>query len=93
MGSLRWILSELPRFVRTPAAAVLLGLSPRILEKHRIEGTGPIYRKLGGRVVYAIEDLDAWAALVVQSRSEVGGIVPETVWLVCPSLTDRLIGC
>jgi hypothetical protein len=30
------------------------------LEKHRTYGTGPTYRKLGGRVVYALEDLKAW---------------------------------
>jgi predicted DNA-binding transcriptional regulator AlpA len=77
-SSSRWLLSELPRFVRTPAAATLLGLSPRTLEKHRVEGTGPIYRKLGGRVVYAIEDLDAWAALGARrSTSDPGvGITP-----------------
>jgi hypothetical protein len=50
-----------PRFLRTPDAAVHLGLSARTLEKHRCFGTGPIYRKLGGRIVYAIADLDAWA--------------------------------
>ncbi|MDK1492896.1 helix-turn-helix domain-containing protein [Sinorhizobium sp. 7-81] len=49
-----------PRFVRTPEAAQLLDLSPRTLEKHRCEGTGPIYRKLGGRVVYSVADLQAW---------------------------------
>lgn len=52
-----------PRYVRTPDAAVHLGLSPRTLEKHRCYGTGPIYRKLGGRIVYAIIDLDAWAEI------------------------------
>jgi hypothetical protein len=52
-----------PRYVTTPDAAIHLGLSPRTLEKHRCYGTGPTYRKLGGRVVYAIEDLDAWAEL------------------------------
>jgi hypothetical protein len=52
-----------PRFLRTPDAAVHLGLSARTLEKHRCYGTGPVFRKLGGRIVYAIEDLDAWAAL------------------------------
>ncbi len=52
-----------PRYVRTPDAAVHLGLSPRTLEKHRCYGTGPIYRKLGGRIVYAISDLDAWAEI------------------------------
>lgn len=51
------------RYVRTDEAALFLGLSPRTLEKHRPYGTGPIYRKLGGRVVYALEDLEAWADL------------------------------
>jgi predicted DNA-binding transcriptional regulator AlpA len=49
------------RFLRTPEAARFLGLSGRTLEKHRYFGTGPAYRRLGGRVVYAIEDLKAWA--------------------------------
>ena len=48
-------------YLRTPDAARLLGLSGRTLEKHRTHGTGPRYRKLGGRVVYTIEDLQAWA--------------------------------
>ena len=49
-----------PRFLRTPEAAVYLCLSPRTLEKHRCYGTGPVYHKLGGRVVYAIDDLERW---------------------------------
>lgn len=49
------------RYLRTPEAARVLGLSPRTLEKHRTYGTGPTYRKLGGRIVYAPEDLKAWA--------------------------------
>ncbi|MND26750.1 Helix-turn-helix domain protein [compost metagenome] len=52
--------SNWPRFVRTIEAARLLGLSPRTLEKHRCDGTGPIYHKLGGRVVYTVADLQAW---------------------------------
>src|SRR5947199_6913787 len=50
-----------PRFLRTPEAARFLGLSGRTLEKHRTYGTGPTYRKIGGRVVYALDDLKAWA--------------------------------
>jgi predicted DNA-binding transcriptional regulator AlpA len=50
-----------PRYLRTPEAARYLSLSGRTLEKHRTYGTGPAYRKLGGRVVYALEDLKAWA--------------------------------
>lgn len=49
------------RLLRTPDAALLLGLSARTLEKHRCYGTGPVYRKLGGRVVYAIDDLVSWS--------------------------------
>jgi hypothetical protein len=50
-----------PRYLRTAEAARYLSLSPRTLEKHRIFGTGPAYRKIGGRVIYAVADLDAWA--------------------------------
>ena len=52
-----------PRFLRTPEAARFLGLSGRTLEKHRTYGTGPKYRKIGGRVVYALDDLKFWADL------------------------------
>jgi hypothetical protein len=48
-------------FLTTREAGPFLGLSPRTLEKHRTSGTGPLYRKLGGRVVYAAADLIAWA--------------------------------
>lgn len=50
-----------PRLLRTPEAARFLGLSGRTLEKHRYFGTGPAYRRLGGRVVYTVDDLQAWA--------------------------------
>ncbi|ACG78755.1 conserved hypothetical protein [Phenylobacterium zucineum HLK1] len=49
------------RFLRTHEAGRFLGLSGRTLEKHRVYGTGPAYRKVGGRVIYAVEDLQAWA--------------------------------
>mgnify|MGYP001248600003 FL=1 len=50
-----------PRYLRTPEAARFLGLSGRTLEKHRTYGTGPAFKKLGGRVVYAVADLQSWA--------------------------------
>ena len=66
-----------PRYLKTPDAAIHLGLSARTLEKHRCFGTGPVFRRLGGRIVYAIDDLDAWAALGTRrSTSDPGnGIV------------------
>lgn len=44
----------------TPAAAEYLGLSPATLETMRSRGGGPPFVKLGRRVVYQREDLDAW---------------------------------
>ena len=65
-----------PRFLRTREAADFLGLSPRTLEKHRTYGTGPLFRKLGGRVVYAIDELEAWADKgTVSSTSDPRGSV------------------
>lgn len=49
------------RFLDNDAAAEYLCLSPRTLEKLRVIGDGPAFRKLGRRVVYALEDLDIWA--------------------------------
>ena len=68
-----------PRFLRTPEAARFLGLSGRTLEKHRTYGTGPAYRKLGGRVVYSLDDLQAWAdrgAKTSTSDPGVGTVLP-----------------
>ena len=42
-------------------AARLLSLSPRTLEKFRVNGGGPIFRKFGRRVIYSRKDLEYWA--------------------------------
>ena len=67
-----------PRFLRTKEAAEFLSLSARTLEKHRTYGTGPAYRKLGGRVVYAIDDLKAWAerGAVTSTADPRGSVLP-----------------
>lgn len=57
------------RFLRTSEAGRFLGISGRTLEKHRTYGTGPTYRKIGGRVVYSIGDLQTWADRGVQSST------------------------
>lgn len=49
------------RYVGTQEASRLVGLSARTLEKYRCYGGGPIYLKIGGRVVYRQGDLEAWA--------------------------------
>lgn len=63
-----------PRYLRTAEAARFLGLSPRTLEKHRIYGTGPAYRKIGARVVYAVSDLNAWADRGTRTSTSDAGV-------------------
>jgi predicted DNA-binding transcriptional regulator AlpA len=65
------------KYVMTREAATILGLSHRTLEKHRTYGTGPRFLKLGGRVVYKIEDLHAWAECGGQiSTAELSVLLP-----------------
>ena len=57
--------SDSPRpttqYLNTEEAAELLKLSPRTLEKQRVTGEGPRFRKFGSRVLYAAADLQSWA--------------------------------
>ncbi len=48
-------------FLDTVEAAHFLKISPRTLEKQRVVGGGPRFRKFGSRVLYAVADLQAWA--------------------------------
>lgn len=50
------------RYLNNDEAAAYLHLSPRTLEKQRVIGGGPKFRKFGRRVVYALEDLESWAS-------------------------------
>ena len=50
------------RYLTNDEAADYLRLPPRTLEKQRVLGGGPKFRKFGRRVMYAVADLDAWAA-------------------------------
>ena len=47
-------------FLLETEAAEFLRISRRTLERWRIQGTGPIFRKHGRRVVYARDDLLKW---------------------------------
>jgi len=49
------------RYLTNDEAAVFLRLSPRTLEKQRVIGGGPRFRKFGRRVMYAVADLETWA--------------------------------
>ena len=56
----------------TKEAATYIGLSASLLEKLRLQGTGPVFCRLGERVVrYRHADLDAWVnARVATSTSQ-----------------------
>ena len=57
--SLQPVLAD-PGALSTPLAADYVGLSPATLETMRVRGGGATFVKLGRRVVYRREDLDAW---------------------------------
>lgn len=48
-------------FYSNSEAAAYLHLSPRTLEKMRVIGGGPPFRKFGRRVFYTLPDLEEWA--------------------------------
>lgn len=57
--------------LNTKEAAQRCRLSTSTLEKYRVTGDGPRFAKLGERVIYRAEDIDAWiAARLVSSTSE-----------------------
>ena len=53
-------------------------LSPRTLERWRFQGTGPQYLKVGGRVVYRLEDVEAYEAEQVQASGTTKAAQPTT---------------
>ena len=44
-------------------------ISPRTLERWRWLGQGPLHLKIGGRVVYRLEDIEAFEAESVRSST------------------------
>lgn len=55
---------DLPKVVSVKIAARFVGLSESTLAKLRLNGNGPVYCKLGRRVLYRPADLEQW----LQSR-------------------------
>ena len=53
-------MADMPKVVTARVAARYVGLSESTLAKLRLNGNGPVYCKLGRRVVYRPADLDQW---------------------------------
>ena len=60
---------ELIAFLTQTEAARLLRVSVRTLERWRLEGSGPSYRKFGRRVVYSRNDLMEWTHGCIRSST------------------------
>ena len=58
--------STLRKILRTQEAASYCGSSASTFEKLRLKGGGPVFVKIGRRVVYRQDDLDAW--LIANTR-------------------------
>ena len=76
------------RYLTNDEAGAFLRLSPRTLEKQRVIGGGPRFRKFGRRVMYALSDLEAWA----DARSFEATCDPEYVELRTERRTVRRDG-
>lgn len=67
-------MTDFPDLFPACDAARILHLSQSTLAKLRLSGNGPVYCKLGRRVVYRLDDLTTWlAARRRRSTSDVGG--------------------
>ena len=49
-------------YLNTREAAAWLNLSPRTLDRYRVNGDGPVFHRFGGRVRYLVTDLEDWAS-------------------------------
>ena len=65
------------RLLTTAEAAEYLGTTPRVLESWRFTGGGPVYRKLGRRLVRYVPD-DLAAFIDQAARVNTGGGRPPT---------------
>lgn len=70
--------------------SVLWKMSPRTLERWRCEGRGPSYVKIGGKVLYRLEDVLAFEKSGLRAPGH--GHVETPQASVAPKPTDRKKG-
>ncbi|RWQ12518.1 helix-turn-helix domain-containing protein [Mesorhizobium sp.] len=63
-------------FLNTAQAAFYIGLSQRTLDKMRLKGGGPKFRKHGRYVRYHIDELDEWSKGHPQEGTPADGSAP-----------------
>jgi predicted DNA-binding transcriptional regulator AlpA len=71
-------------------AAKLLGLAPSTLAKLRLTGDGPVYCKLGRRVLYRRQDLEAWLETrIARHTSDAEARLPKSLTGQLRPSTDK----
>ena len=72
-------MTNIPVFPPSEAAR-FCGLAPSTLAKLRLGGNGPVYCKLGRRVVYRREDLAAWLETrIARDASDAEARLPKSL--------------
>jgi predicted DNA-binding transcriptional regulator AlpA len=76
----RQMMTNNPITLTAIEAATVLGLAPSTLAKLRLSGNGPVYCKLGRRVVYRREDLAAWLeSHLARNTSDADARLPKSL--------------
>jgi len=73
-------MADLPKVISTKVAARFVGLSESTLAKLRLNGNGPVYCKLGRRVLYRPADLEL---SVIECFETDGGVNYRSNRLIC----------
>jgi hypothetical protein len=63
-------------WLNTERAAQYIGYGVPTLERYRLSGAGPVYSRVGRRVLYHVDDLDEWMRLG-RRRSTSGPLIPS----------------
>lgn len=63
-------------------------ISPRTLERWRCSKTGPIFLKIGGRVIYRLEDIEAFEKASIRHILSFRNARARTVRIIFDQLSD-----
>lgn len=61
-------------YLREKEAAEILRLAVGTLQNKRVTGTGPAFFKIGGRVLYSRQDLEAWVRIGRRTSTSDAGV-------------------
>ena len=65
-------------YLNVRQAADFIGISKSSLDKQRLSGKGPRYLRVGSRILYRRDDIDAWLSRFEQSSTAENQRAPIT---------------